>query len=306
MVNLLYLMILSSKTSIFSYRPRCLLRATGADTATFLQGQFTNDLGHIEPRQSVYGLWLDRKGHVVADSNVIRGDDPNEFWIASVSSPAEVIARHLGGHIVADDVEIADETDGWHGTSLIGDGVGAWLAAEARPGLLFAGRRSNGENWEWIQRGAGPAPVPAGFAGASVLCASEVERMRIEAGIPRVPIDIGPADLPNEGGLDAQAISYSKGCYLGQEVMARLKSMGRVRRTLVRVRGRGPLPPLPAALWLGDRKEGDLRSGVADAEGFTGLALLGVAAAASPLAVARGAPPTVEPLRGPGREAPGA
>jgi folate-binding protein YgfZ len=298
-------MILSEETRVFSYRPACLLRARGSDTATFLQGQFTNDLGNIKSGQAVYGLWLDRKGHVVADSHVIRAGDPNEFWIASLSSPAAVVARHLGEHIIADDVEIADETGDWHGVSLIGAGVGAWLAGAERPGLFFAGRRTLGENWEWLQRGAQTPPLPGALAPARTLGAPEVERLRILSGIPSVPADIGPADLPNEGGLDAQAISYSKGCYLGQEVMARIRSMGRVRRTLVRVKGPGALPPLPAALWLGERKEGELRSGVADAQGFVGLALVGVAAA-GPLALARGAPATVELARGPVREAPGA
>jgi hypothetical protein len=111
-----------------------------------------------------------------------------------------------------------------------------------------------------------------------------------------VPADIGPADLPNEGGLDAQAISYSKGCYLGQEVMARVRATGRVRRTLVRVRGSGLLPALPAGLWRGDRREGELRSAAALGDGFVGLALLsvGAACAGGALAVAPGGPPAVE------------
>jgi hypothetical protein len=102
-----------------------------------------------------------------------------------------------------------------------------------------------------------------------------LERLRIEAGVPAVPRDIGPEDLPNEGELEVDAISYTKGCYLGQEVMARLKSMGQVRRKLVRVTGTGSISlGLPAALFADGKKVGELRSAVPTGEGFFGLAMI--------------------------------
>jgi folate-binding protein YgfZ len=107
-----------------------------------------------------------------------------------------------------------------------------------------------------------------------MLSAREMERLRITAAIPAVPADLGPGDLPNEGGLEATALSYTKGCYLGQEVMARLKSMGQVRRHLLRVRGTGAVPSLPSPLFHGERRVGELRSAAEDAEGFVGLALV--------------------------------
>jgi hypothetical protein len=284
--------------AVFSYLPACLLRATGPDAPAFLQGQFTNDLGKIEPGGAVFGLWLDRKGRVIADGHVVRAADAEGFWIASVSSPAAVVARHLGDHIIADDVVIEDETPGWRGLSLIGAGAGAWLAGEPRAGFFFPGRRDSAENWEWIYPADESGSVDTAVSGARIADPADVERMRIAAGIPSIPADIGPSDLPNEGGLDAQAISYSKGCYLGQEVMARLKSTGRVRRALVRVTGAGAPPPLPAALWRADRREGELRSAVSDASGggFCGLALVSTAAAqdGGPLSLAAGGPPSVE------------
>lgn len=300
MVNLLYSMIISDSAAIFHYRPACLLRATGSDAAAFLQGQFTNDLSNVEPGRAVYGLWLDRKSRVIADSHVIRGPNANEFWIASLSSPAATVARHLGDHIIADEVELTDETSGWNGVSLLGVGTGDWLAGEPRPGMFFPGRRGPGECWEWLFRQADASTSSAALSGVRVLGASDIERLRIESGIPSVPVDIGPADLPNEGGLDAQAISYSKGCYLGQEAVARIRSRGRVRRTLVRVRGSGAPPSLPFGLWRGDKKEGELRSAVADADGYVGLALLTVEAASAEgaLASAPGAVPSVEVIRG--------
>lgn len=288
---------------VFPYSPACVLRASGPDAAGFLQGQFSNDLAGIKPGQAVYGLWLDRKGHVMADSHVLPAADGAGFWIASVSSPSRDVAPRLESHIIADDVAIEDATGGWRGLALIGDGAGAWLSGEPRPGLIFPGRRVAGENWEWLFAAADADGVAAAAAGARAVDAAGVERMRIASGIPRVPADIGPADLPNEGGLDARAVSYSKGCYLGQEVMARLKSMGRVRRTLVRVRGSGEPPPVPAALWRGGRREGELRSVAPDAggPGYSGLALVAAASAPAggPLSLAADGPPSVEIVLGP-------
>jgi hypothetical protein len=258
-------------------------------------------LSTITPGKSVYGLWLDRKGRVIGDSHVVQAEGAAEFWIISLSSPAAAIEPHLGGHIIADDVTIADETDAWGGLSLIGAGTGAWLSSGARAGLVFPGRRTSGENWEWMFPGAAREEAAAAVSGARILNASEIELMRIASAIPSVPGDIGPTDLPNEGGLDRDAISYSKGCYLGQEVMARIKSLGRVRRTLLRVRGSGPPPALPAGLWKGEKREGELRSAVADPGGFAGLALVSVtsAEAGCQFALAAGAAESIEIIRGP-------
>jgi folate-binding protein YgfZ len=89
-----------------------------------------------------------------------------------------------------------------------------------------------------------------------------------------VPVDLGPGDLPGEAGLEEMAISYTKGCYLGQEVMARLTSMGQVRRRLMRVRGPWQVPAVPAALWQNSKQVGELRSGVGGETGFVGMAML--------------------------------
>jgi tRNA-modifying protein YgfZ len=284
--------------AVFSYQPACLLRVWGPDAASFLQGQFTNDLARLEPGKAVYGLWLDRRGRVLADSHVARDMGGAHFWIASVSSAAAVIGGHLLAHIIADEVEIEDVTTGWRGLSLIGPGVGAWLSGEPREGIAFPGRRVSGENWEWIYPDAGREAAEGAIAGVTRLNADDVARMRIESGIPSVPVDIGPAELPNEGRLESAAISYSKGCYLGQEVMARLKSRGRVRRTIVRALGSGAPPAVPAVLWRGDRKEGELRSVAPDAAGtgFVGLAIVAVesAAAVGGLALSQGGTPAVE------------
>jgi len=254
------------------------LRISGADAAAFLQGQFTNDLRRlVQGERAVYGLWLNQKGRVLADSFVLRGAGETEFWVGSYFSPATVVRQRLEDYIIADDVMVEDATAEWTAVSLIGEGAVGWLTECARGGWVFPGRRAREESAEWVFPMARLAAVRSELGGVREIDSVEMARRRIAAGIPAVPVDIGPADLPNEAGLDGEAVSFTKGCYLGQEVMARLKSMGQVRRRLLRVAGgAAAVPPLPAALWQGGRQIGELRSAVpsADGSGFSGLAML--------------------------------
>ncbi|MBL9189188.1 MAG: folate-binding protein [Opitutaceae bacterium] len=270
------------------WKPTAWLRIYGEDAAAFLQGQFTNDLRGLAVGDGRYGLWLSVKGKVLADSFVIRGAGKGEFWVGSYFSPAAVIRERLEGYIIADDVTMVDETEAWTGMSLLGE-VGEQIAGlgadNESPRVFFRGRRGGGEGFEVMSRVDDGAVLPARLAQltsmADELTAEEMARRRIAAGIPAVPVDVGPGDLPNEAGLEAEAISYTKGCYLGQEVMARLKSMGQVRRRLLRVRGAGAAPTeLPAALVAGERRVGEVRSAVAEGNGgWIGLAMISLIAA---------------------------
>lgn len=290
----------STSTGFFPWRPACWLRVTGEDAGAFLQGQFTNDLRALASSRAVYGLWLTVKGKVLADSFVLTGGSPGEYWVGSYFSPAAIVRQRLESHVIADDVVIADETENWAGFCIQGEGANALLAEAPCGALVFPGRRHRGSAVEWIYPVAAGEPAWAAALRASgrLLESEERDRQRIAAGIPAVPADIGPNDLPNEGGLETDALSYTKGCYLGQEVMARLKSMGQVRRRLVRVRGAGAEPPVcPAAVFTEARQVGELRSAVRDgAGGWIGLALvsrLQVASGAA-LALAAGAPPALQ------------
>jgi folate-binding protein YgfZ len=269
-------MKIPSELGFHAWRPAAWLRVTGGDAQGFLQGQFTNDLSHAATGAAVYGLWLNVKGKVVADSFVVRGAAADEYWVGSYFSPAATIRQRLESFIIADDVVVEDVTHEWAGLSLLGVGAEAALAAAPRPGWQFRGRRAAEENVEWIFPANRLDEVRASLTGVRELAAAEMTRRRIAAGIPAVPADLGPDDLPNEGGLDADAISYTKGCYLGQEVMARLKSMGRVRRRLLRVAGESETnPALPAPLFAGGRQVGELRSAARDGTGgLVGLAML--------------------------------
>lgn len=266
----------STSQGVFRWRPACWLRVTGEDASTFLQGQLTNDLRELDKTRAVYGLWLTLKGKVLADSFVLRGRLAGEFWIGSYFSPAAIIRERLESHVIADDVVIADVTAAWAGTCLLGVKSPGAGETGISSGVVFAGRRSDEVDLECVYPVEQGEPAEIASLAAPLVDSDEMERRRLAGGIPKVPVDVGPADLPNEAGLEETAISYTKGCYLGQEVMARLKSMGQVRRRLWRVRGiASAWPALPAPVFAGPRQVGELRSAIGDGSGgWLGLAMV--------------------------------
>ncbi len=259
----------------------------------------------------VYGLWLNQKGKVLADSHVLR-EAANQFRVLSDHSPAATIVQRLEQYIIADDVVIEDQTDSVralvvcpHETAsrplptLLGGLPGLGKFNQVDGSWMVTGRRSRSENYELI----GPEAAVAEWrkrliaAGCIEVGLEEIELARISSGIPSVPQDIGPSDLPNEAGLEKEAISFTKGCYLGQEVMARLKNLGQVRRQLQRVRGKGLAPKAGALLFQGQKRAGEIRSAVSSGEGFVALAML------TRLGLDEKTGFTFEPATGPGFDA---
>ncbi len=261
------------KTPHHLWQPACWLRVTGEDALIFLQGQFTNDIRNLIPNEAVYGLWLTQKGKVLADSFVIQTGD-EAFYVGSYACLAADIQERLEAYLIADEVEIEDVTHEWRGLSLFTESSGDELAGLCPEAVVFQGRRGGDHQWEVVGPTAAMEKLVTRFDSETMFTTEQMELRRIENGTPLIPQDLGASDLPNEGGLDRDAVSYEKGCYLGQEVMARLKAMGQVRRRLYQVSGEGLAPQLPASLMAGDRKVGELRSLARTEHGFVGLAMI--------------------------------
>ena len=271
----------------YEYEPAAHLLVTDEDAADFLQSQFTNDLRPVEEGRSTYGLWLDVKGKVVADSFVLcEGEE--RFRVLSEASEAEVLAEKLERHIIADDVEIEVVPAG-RAIALVGasseavlqalgfavPGEGAFVQAEGVS--IFRGRRSLETNFElWSESEAAASRLKARLLEQSVafVAPERMHAVRMAAGIPSVPVEIGPADLPGEGGLVGDAVSLQKGCYLGQEVVSRMFNVGSPQRALFRLSGSGVVPVCPVALYQGTKKVGELRSAFSDGDRWQGVALL--------------------------------
>ncbi len=246
-------------------KPGALLRITGEDAFAYLQSQFSNDLRREDGSDGAvtYGLWLDRKGRVQADSFLLQVDEEH-FLALSHHCEAEALVAHIEAHIIADDVEIeAIEGDV---VSIVLPGAEAWPATvpeagrfleDPKLGLVFRGRPQEGLRLECV-RLEGAFELPSGV--------KEVDAARFEAAVyagraAAVPGECGKeGDLPQEAGLEVDAVSFTKGCYLGQEVMARLQAMGQVRRRLVELKAPGVGLTVGQPLYAGERAVGEVRS----------------------------------------------
>jgi folate-binding protein YgfZ len=232
--------------------PTAVVRVTGEDAAAFLQGQCTADLRKVALTDA---LWLNRKGRVLAHTIVAKETDGSFLLLCPHLMADEVIAI-VTINVIADDVVATDETSAW----------GRWVAWGAAPAVadakLFPTRRFGVEAWDVL------APVGAALPGEAG-SREELEALRIRAAVPAVPADCGANEFPQECGLEAW-VSYTKGCYLGQEVMARIQSMGSLRRILRRVSG---------SVTVGQElktPEGKTAGVVRSAAGDIGLALVSV------------------------------
>ncbi|MFT4900968.1 MAG: folate-binding protein YgfZ [Lentimonas sp.] len=272
----------------YTYRTCAHLEVSDEDAADFLQSQFTNELRPFEPGTCSYGLWLDVKGKVIGDSRVLC-EGAEQFRILSATTDGAVIQHKLQRHIIADDVEI-ELQDACLAYSLIGVGVVELLQQIGYPTpavgrycehagvLVYSGRRSIRPSFELVVLDPSVADSLAASltaAGVDWVDEARIQRERLEAGYPLIPTEIGSADLPGEGGLVADAVSLTKGCYLGQEVVARMHNLGRPQRGLFLVQGSGAIPALPTALHNADKKVvGELRSAYPLGGDWQGGALL--------------------------------
>jgi folate-binding protein YgfZ len=229
-----------------------VVRVTGEDAAAFLQGQCSADLRGVTLADA---LWLNRKGRVLAHTIISKETDGSFLLLCPHLTADEVIAV-VTANVIADDVVATDETSVW----------GRWIAWGAAPAVadakLFPTRRFGVAAWDVL------TPT-AGVMSGEVSSLAELDGIRICAGIPAVPADCGAGEFPQECGLDAW-VSYTKGCYLGQEVMARIQSMGSLRRILRQVAG-----PVVVGQEL-KTPEGKTAGVVRSAAGDAGLALVSV------------------------------
>lgn len=200
-----------------SYTPlqASVLRVSGADAAAYLQGQCTADL---RVGLHHHALWLNRKGRVLAYTLIL--PQPDGTWLLiSPALAAEALEKIITANLIADDVSVVDETSQWQTGVLWGQGV------PAGENLLFIPTPAYGVS-AWITLSPQKTPTPWPRAPFK-----DLDEKRIGLGVPAVPADCGLNEFPQECGLDYW-VSDNKGCYLGQEVMARIQSMGALRRIL--------------------------------------------------------------------------
>jgi folate-binding protein YgfZ len=265
----------------YQYRPAAYFLVSDEDAADFLQSQFTNELRPFEAGQCTYGLWLDVKGKVIADS-VVLCEGLERFRVLSERCDGDAIAAHMQRHIIADDV-VLEPCAPVFAFQLTAEGVealGLELPERGRfvridGGILYCARNLLYSAVIELKSEAEALRASLIEAGFSPFSESEYGLARLGAGIPLVPDEIGAADIPGEGAMEKDAISFTKGCYLGQEVVARMHNLGKPQRGLFVVKGAGELPKVPSALYNSASKQvGELRSAYPDGVNWCGVAML--------------------------------
>jgi folate-binding protein YgfZ len=256
----------------------------GAEAAEYLQGQLTNDIEALEPGGGCEAALLDRKGHLQAVLRVLAlaGGD---IWIDTEPEATAAVLRHLEMYKIGRDVELADVTASRAILSLIGPasaraaGVAAGPEFSQRPASLGGAECiavATREGIDLICDTAEADRVRAALlaAGAAEVSEEAAEIVRLEAGRPRFGADIGTATMPAEAGLVERTVSFTKGCYIGQETVARLHYKGRPNRHLRGLRLSGAAEA-GAPLLLGEKGVGTLGSAaVSPRLGPIGLAVL--------------------------------
>lgn len=272
---------MDASKSFSHYITRAHFLVTDEDSADFLQSQFTNELRPFEEGRSSYGLWLDVKGKVQGDSWILcEGEE--QFRVLSERSDGGRIRSHLEKHIIADDVEIeAVEPATIFELPLAAlDFLGLSAPEEGRflqtdAGNLYSARNGIYNMVIFDEGSASDFKNRLEAGGFSEMEPDSRGLARLDAGVPLVPDEVGDTDLPGEGELEQDAISFTKGCYLGQEVVARMHNIGKPQRRLFIIQGEGDSPSCPLALYNSDSKQvGELRTAYRDGENWRGVAIL--------------------------------
>lgn len=267
------------------------LEMTGDDRLRFLNGLVTCDVKSLAAGGGVYGFFTQVKGRVLADVTVLALAD--SLWLELPADRTEEVAAHLGKYVIVDRVEIGPLA-GRVPLALIGPGAAATLGAEP-PAAVYGHREAQVHGTRVrVVREAGlgvpawtlwtPEDEAAALTerlvehGARPVGRRAWERLRVEAGRPLFGQDFGPDHFPQETGLEAEAVSYTKGCYLGQEVVARIHYRGGVNRHLRGLRFDGfddEAAPLGQEIVHDGREAGTVTSAVRSPTlGHVGLAVV--------------------------------
>jgi folate-binding protein YgfZ len=261
------------------------LLVTGSEGAEYLQGQLTNDIEALAPGEGAYAALLDRKGHMQGDMRVLRPGEEPDLLLDTEPEALEAVRRHLAMYKIGREVDVVDVTAERALLSLIGPRAveiagSAVLPENLCEAVTIAGTpvlavgTATGIDLIFEAEARDRVVEALLAAGAAEVSPEAVEILRIEAGRPRFGAEMGTETMPAEAGIVEQAVSFTKGCYIGQETVARLHYKGKPNRHLRGLKLNGAAQP-GDPVRLGDRELGKLGSaGVSPAFGPIGLAIL--------------------------------
>ena len=231
------------------------LRLEGGDRVRFLEGMVSNEVSSLGPGETCYATVLNRKGRILSDLVVLALEDA--LLLDTAAGRAATVAEALDRHLIADDVKIEDLSTRWGHIAIEGPGAAELLSERELPcpapgrfvvvsrgdSLIAVGGGSlTCEGVQWLGP-SGPIAELAKELSPRPLSADHVEVLRIEAFLPRYGADMTERCFPSEARLEERAVSHTKGCYIGQEIVARIHSRGAVNRFLCKIRTEAPVSP---------------------------------------------------------------
>ena len=195
---------------------RAKFRLTGTDRVRYLNGQVTNDVRRASITECVYACVTDIKGRVTADIYIHA--TPDALLIDAEPGLREALGMRLERYIIADDVELADVTDDWQLWHVFG--------AATRDGIRSTRYGVPGAD-QWLPANESHEPA------CRILNAEEAETWRVIQHVPRWEHELDASTFPQEAGIETRAMDFAKGCYIGQEVLSRIKTTGKMPRELI-------------------------------------------------------------------------
>lgn len=262
--------VLEQGCGLLDRSERGKLALTGADAAGLLQGQVTNDVEALAAGSGCYAAFLTPKGKMLGDLRILNTGE--ELWLDTERVALQALFNQLRRATVGHDAELHKRTLERGLVSLSGPRARAVAGTGELPAEEHANRTG--------EVGGIPVLAVATIEGVDLVCAAErtaqlvaalvaagaepvpdsaVEALRIEAGQPRYGVDLDDTVIPQEADLNARAVSFTKGCYVGQETVARLFYKGKPNRHLRGLRLSAPASP-GLLLCLGDKQVGKLGS----------------------------------------------
>ena len=252
--------------ALFDTNYHAVFTLSGPDRARYLNAVTSGDIRGLTPGRGTPGLLLNSQGHILAELDTLAEEE--RFLLLTHAMVAGRTYETLDKYIIMDDCALADATSEWATCALEGPRAGEALAAVCpvrldslplfghqageiagvacrvlrrahfdQPGAeILAPRAAMGAVWDALDaavRAAGGGP--AGW--------DAINALRIQAGMRWFGSDFGDTVIPHEAGLDETHISYTKGCYTGQEIVERVRSRGKLNRWLVRLEFSGAAPP---------------------------------------------------------------
>lgn len=221
--------------AVIDLSARTKLRISGADRLRYLNGQISNDLRKATETNAIHACVLNAKGKV--DAEIFIAADGESFVLDTDADMSETLTARLDRYIIADDVQVEDVTDAFALFHVIGaEGPALSANGKSRAAVRFGEVGTD----IWINRAQHEIAWQELSRALPVMGDDDAEILRVERGLPRWGCELTGEIIPTEANLETSVVDFAKGCYIGQEVISRIKMSGQTNKRLCGLTVAGP------------------------------------------------------------------